>query len=298
MAGASFRLTYGGNALDAGTMDVRDLAPSLLAVADLIDVTSQLLYGDVVTPAVEVRASFTTASFSVDLAVAHTMVQWFLDTLSGKAIVGTTALLTIIDVTQRQIAKRREMRGRRILRVDSDGANVQITLEDDDHFTVDVGVARCLTDTRVATATRKVLDPLSRDGIDTVSVSSGDAADVTVHKNELSYFAVTPAPPTVLLDDVRRMVFSLVSVVFRADHQWRLSDGTTTFFVTVEDAAFLKRVDAGESFAKGDQLLCEVRITQQDVDGVLKTDYTAIRVLEHRRRPTPIQMRFDPPPAS
>lgn len=292
---ASFRITYGGSALDAGTMDVRDLAPSLLALADLIDATSHLFYGDLLKPSVRVQASFPTASFSVDLSVASSVVQWFLDTVSGKAIVGSAALLTIIDVIQRTIQKRRELRGRNIIRIKGSGNTVEIILDDGDRLSVDVGLARCLSDKRVAAATRKVLDPLSREGIDRVSFYSDPDTAVTVQKNELHYFEVGQSPPDILVNELRRMVFSLVAVTFRDENKWRLSDGNTTFFVTMEDEAFLQRVDDGESFAKGDQLVCEVRVTQQDIEGVLKTDYTVVRVLEHRRRPTQLQLLLDPP---
>ena len=68
-ATAHTRLTYDGPALQAHTMDVRTLAPALLAFGDLCEEVGRTLYGPQVNTRVEVRASFRTGSFGVDLSV-------------------------------------------------------------------------------------------------------------------------------------------------------------------------------------------------------------------------------------
>lgn len=296
MATASFRLTYGGTALDAGTMDVRDLAPSLLALADLVETTSDVLYGGLIKPAVHVRASFKTASFSVDLSVAHSMVQWVLDAVTSKPVIGGAALLTIITSIYSMVEKRKEIRGRKIIQVTLNGDKSVLLLEDDTRLEAEQAVAAILADKRVAEQTRKVLEPLSKEGIDSVAFGNDSEVRTSVNTEELPYFDVDVPAPVVLLDEQRKMAFSLVSVTFRDENKWRLSDGNTTFFVSMEDEAFLKRIDDGEVFAKGDQLICDVHVMQQDADGVLKTDYSIVRVLEHRHRPTQVQLPLALPP--
>lgn len=296
MADASFRLTYGGPALDAGTMDVRDLAPSLLALADLVETTSDVLYRGLIKPTVQVRASFKTASFSVDLSVAHSMVQWVLDSVTSKPIAGTATLLTIITAIHTMVQRRQEIRGRKIVQMTRSGDQSVILLEDGTHLEVEQAVAALLADSRVAEQTRKVLEPLSTEGIDSVAFGNDSEVRTIVKREELPYFDLDVPVPVVLLDEQRKMVFSLVSVTFRDENKWRLSDGNTTFFVSMEDEAFLKRIDFGEAFAKGDQLICDVHVMQQDEDGVLKTDYSVVRVLEHRHRPTQVQLSLALPP--
>lgn len=45
MAKSSYVISYDGPALSDGTMDVRDLAPALLATSSLFTVACQVLYG-------------------------------------------------------------------------------------------------------------------------------------------------------------------------------------------------------------------------------------------------------------
>lgn len=83
MSTAHFRITYDGPALDSHEMDVRDLAPSLLAVADLCEAAGQAIYGRSSKMAVNVRASFRTGSFGVDLSVGQNALQHVMAWLSG-----------------------------------------------------------------------------------------------------------------------------------------------------------------------------------------------------------------------
>lgn len=290
---AAFRLTYGGDALDAGTMDVRDLAPSLLALSDLVEATSDALYGGSLEPSVQVRASLRNASFSVELVIVGTFVQRLFHSAEGVA-----ALLAVIGALKGGIAARKKIRGRRIIRVESrENAEVVIILDDNDTLNVDTHTARFLGDKRAAEAMGKVLEPLRREGISHVTFGEKEDTDTTVNKDELPFFETPSAEPKILVDEIRKMVFSLISVTFRDDNKWRLSDGETTFFVAMEDERFLKRVDDGETFSKGDQLVCDVRVMQEDVDGALKTSYTVLRVFDHRRRPAQ-QTLFPEPPLS
>jgi hypothetical protein len=80
------------------------------------------------------------------------------------------------------------------------------------------------------------------------------------------------------------MAFSIVSLAFKEDNKWRLSDGAATISATIADADFLKAVDENlESFSKGDVLMCEVLVRQWQTRGGAKTDFEVVKVLEHRR---------------
>ncbi len=53
-----FRVTYDGPALESSEMDVRELAPALLAFGDLLDASTRALCGAQVRPQVNVRGGF------------------------------------------------------------------------------------------------------------------------------------------------------------------------------------------------------------------------------------------------
>ena len=60
-----FRVTYDGPALESSEMDVRELAPALLAIGDLLEASTQALCGDQVRPRVNVRGFVTPSPVGV-----------------------------------------------------------------------------------------------------------------------------------------------------------------------------------------------------------------------------------------
>ena len=70
-----FRITYDGPALESSEMDVRELAPALLAFGDLLDASTRALCGDQVRPRVNVRGSFKTGSFGIDFTLANAVTR-------------------------------------------------------------------------------------------------------------------------------------------------------------------------------------------------------------------------------
>src|SRR5690348_15732507 len=84
MADAVFTLQYEGQAVDAGRMDVRQLAPALIAAADAVRQAHLLLEVPGPVPQVEVRA-VRAGSFIVDLLVADpNIARQVLDVLLSK----------------------------------------------------------------------------------------------------------------------------------------------------------------------------------------------------------------------
>src|SRR5690606_6815674 len=67
---ARFHLVYDGPALVQHQMDVRALAPALLAMSDLVERANELLNGDNAKVSVNVNASFKSGSFGIDLELA------------------------------------------------------------------------------------------------------------------------------------------------------------------------------------------------------------------------------------
>ena len=86
-----------------------------------------------------------------------------------------------------------------------------------------------------------------------------------------------------VLDEVRKYAFSIVSLAFKEDNKWRLTDGQNTFSVSMKDAAFQHRVDNNDvAFAKGDVLVCDLRTIQWQVEDGVRSEYEVIRVVAHR----------------
>ena len=100
------------------------------------------------------------------------------------------------------------------------------------------------------------------------------------------------------------MGLTITTVSFAEGNKWRLSDGEHTFFATIKDEGFLRRVDARqEAFRKGDVLRCRVTLQQWQTETGLRPEWTVDQVLEHipagRNMTLPLgEPDESPPPAS
>lgn len=291
------RVTYDGPALDSHEMDVRDLAPALMAISDLFDGIGEELAGVKGHVTVRVHGSFRTGSFGVDLSLAVNAVTHLMDFFSRSPLAGTATLVVLVDAFYRLIELCRRMRGREILRIEQRGQDFFVILEDQTEFKAEEDVLKLLYNRGVVETLNKVLSPVRQDGVERVAFGTDEEVKTVVTKEELPYFARLPESEELLADDERKMVFSLVSVAFKEDNKWRVSDGQNTLYLSVEDPAFLARMDHGESFAKGDLLIGMVRIRQWKLAHTLRTEYALVKVLEHRRSSQQMSFPFhtDPP---
>lgn len=298
MSNAHLRMTYDGPALQTHRMDVRLLAPALLAFGDLCESAAKAVYGESVTARVEVRASFRTGSFGIDLDVAANLMQQLMGWLRGDAaasIVNGAALLSLIGVTGKGlIGALRWIGERKIKRIEATPNGRRILTEDGDALEVEEAIVVLLQDRTVRTHLQEVIAPIEMEGIETLAFGTDDRIDVVIERREAVFFHVPPPEDHLIFEEVRTIPFSIVSLSFREDNKWRLFDGQATIYATIADQDFLNRVNKNvERFAKGDILICETRVSHwQTADG-LRTEYVILRVIEHRHGAAQIQLPLD-----
>jgi hypothetical protein len=95
MSRASFTIAYDGPALRDGVMDVRGLAPALLAVGQLFDAANIVLNRDAATIAVSVRATGA-GSFEISFDVIQALASQITSFLAGERIVAAVNLKEIV----------------------------------------------------------------------------------------------------------------------------------------------------------------------------------------------------------
>lgn len=288
---STFRITYDGPALEFSEMDVRELAPALLAVGDLLEAATTVLYDGKVKPQVNVRGSFKTGSFGIDFSLLADWTTRMRDLLAGQeatavanalAILGALGWIAHRTVKPGLFAVLKWLRGRPITRVDID-KDVAVIHVEEDLLEIEVKVLALLRSVAVRRATEKMLEPLSRPGVDELVIGDDEAFVVRVTNDEREWFTAPDAQEELLVDETRKMIFSIVSLAFKEDNKWRLHDGANTIHAVISDASFLARVDSNQiAFAKGDVLICEVRVRQWQTSSGAKTEYEVTKVLEHR----------------
>lgn len=289
---STFRITYDGPELASSQMDVRDLAPALLAVGDLLEATTGALYGDRVKPQVNVRGSFKTGSFGIDFSLAADWTSRIRDMLAGNDATSAANALAILGALG-WVAKKTIfpglfsvlawLKGRAIERVELQ-ENIAVLHVQGESLEIELQVLTLLRDVSVRGCCEKVLQPLDNPGITSLVIGDDDGSIFQkVETSQREWFAKPPLTEELLVDDVRKMVFSIVSLAFKDDNKWRLHDGASTLHATISDTQFLARVDANQvNFAKGDVLVCEVRVKQWQTLTGARTEYEVERVIEHR----------------
>lgn len=287
------RVTYDGPALDSHEMDVRELAPALLAIADAFDLIGGEVLGDRGIVQVRVRGSFQTGSFAVDLLLVQRLATQLMNLLTSKPAESAEGLSGLVATFYGLWRFFRRKGNKEILRLERRAGQYIIVFQDESELEVEEMMMRLLQNSAVIEALQRAVAPLRHEGIHQVAFGTDHVIQEIITKDEAANVLPISTPEEVLIDDTRRMALSLLSISFKEDNKWRVWDGQTAIYVSMEDSAFLDRIEKGESFAKGDLLIGQVRVRQVNRDNRLHAEYSLVEVLEHRHSPQQGAFPFD-----
>ena len=290
MPSVKFLISYSGPALDDGSMDVRELAPALLALGKLCEESNRVLNEQHSSVAVRVTADFKSGSFEIDLELLQTLSAQVKDLFGDFTLTDASSIWSLLfGTTGGLCALLKWLKGRqpeKATELKDGNVTLQINAE---KVTVNQSVIKLYQDLIVREQAEKVVKPVEREGIEFMQIQIGDETDtedaLTITKDEVGYFT----KPSVDIEDEQlsefeaEVVFSIASLSFKEDNKWRLSDGESERYVSITDDRFLKRIENNEeTFSKGDTLRVNLITRQfQGSDGSLKTEYEASRILRH-----------------
>ncbi|KVT26004.1 hypothetical protein [Burkholderia ubonensis] len=282
-----FNVVYDGPALTEHRMDVRDLAPALVAIADLFSFANKELNGDNTEVRLEVKGSFKAGSFHSELIFIQSLANQIRDIFAGPNAAAFSNALAILGAlgivgSGGLISLIRKLRGNRPHRIEPTGSNVRIWVTEKESLEVEEAVYRLYRSKTVRVSLQKTLSPLERDGITSFGIVRGTKVELAIENDELGTFAIFEEAGEVVSDVVGRKVLLFESVVFKDGNKWRVHDGTYPFVAALDDEEFLAKVNAGERFGKGDVLVVDLRQIQIIGDDGLKNEYRILKVHEHR----------------
>ena len=96
MSKKSLYFVYDGPALASHEMDVRSLAPALLALSDIFEEANAILNGDRARVSVNVKGSFKTGCFGFDLSVSQSVMQSLLNLASSQSVQSAADIASIL----------------------------------------------------------------------------------------------------------------------------------------------------------------------------------------------------------
>lgn len=287
-----FSIKYDGPALSSHQMDVRELAPALIALSSLLEEANRVIFNDAADVRVNVQGNFKGGSFEVDLVALQGIKDQIISIFSGPTSTAAANLFAILGGigllgSGGLIGLVKWLKGRKpsAIRIDGEKTIFELQMSETvETFQVDLAAGKLYQSRVVRQALAKVVKPLEADGIDVFASAKDGKTQAVISKEEAVFFAVAASDADVVSDTIsERTLLQIESAVFKDGNKWRFSDGSNSFFAEVSDEAFRTRVDSGEErFGKGDVLIVDLRRMQSINDNGLKSEYFVMRVHEHK----------------
>ncbi len=288
-----FAVTYDGPALRS--MDVRQLAPSLLGVADAVQEAARLAQPGAPQPALQIQAT-RTGSFVVDLLLADpaSAVDRALDLFAGRGFTAAANVGGVVGSCFGAFQVIKYVRGRRIARrTETRPGWVRVDFDDGTSLLVPGKSVTLAEGLAFRQAARAMVEPLGGQGVTRIDLTGHGLDCVRIEDEDLPAFAVPEAGEELLSDQVREVVVSLLNVAFVQGNKWRLSDGENSLYAAVHDLEFLNGVQTNqEAFAAGDLLRVRLRTQQWRSDGQVRNEHVVEQVIEHIRGPRTVPLPF------
>lgn len=291
-ASVHFSIKYDGPALVSHQMDVRELAPALIALSNLLEEANRAAFPDSDPVRVNIQGNFKGGSFGVDLVALQSIADQIVTMLSGPRATAAANLFAILAGvgllgSGGLIGVVKWLKGRKPTAVRLEGDKTVFEIVENESvetFEVDLVAGRLYQSRVVRQSLARVVKPLEREGVDVFACGRDGVTQTVVTKDEVRYFEMAAGVADVVSDTLSEgVLLQIESAVFKEDNKWRFNDGATSFFAEISDGDFLARIESGnERFGKGDVLIVDLRRIQSVTDNGLKLEYIVEKVREHR----------------
>ena len=275
---------YRGLDVDRGRMGALELGPAIFGVGQMVGRTSRVLYGDEARVKVEVRADFEHASFGIDF-VAMATAQGLVPPLTMEDLKNINIVLGLVagalGSARGVVWPVRELRGRKIDKVEVEGDQTNIHVEGD-VYNVTINEYKVFQDPGVREGLRAIVDPMKSEGVEMLEIGVEGQEPLSISRGEREYFHVSALPEEEVSVDESLRVVEVISPAFREDNKWRFAEGGATYYAEIVDEGFLGRVQRHEiTFGQGDALHVRMNTRTNLVDNHFTYERRIIEVLRH-----------------
>lgn len=296
-----FTIKYDGPALENHQMDVRELAPALIALSNMLEEANKVAFPESGSVKVHVQGNFKGGSFGVNLIAIQGITDQIVAILSGPHSSAFSNLMAILEAIgliggsgYGLIGLMKWLRGRKPTSIHiSDNQYIFEVIESSfsETFTVDLITGKLFQNRLIRKELAQVVKPLERDGINLFASGKDGKTSEVIEKEDMPCFEFAESDVEIISDIItEHILLQIESAVFKDQNKWRFNDGTCSFFGEITDSAFIQEINNGkERFGKGDVLHVDLRRTQIISEKGLKTDYQIVCVHEHR---APLQQKF------
>lgn len=191
--------------------------------------------------------------------------------------------------------------GRKTKEIKTQNSETTITLEDNSTLTIAENIYNIYTTTpAIPDSLAKNFSVLSEDPAVTnfEVIRNGQEKIVEVPKEDYARLSIKQQIET---ENSRIITESanlhINKVVFeKNDRKWEFYHNGNKISANIFDEDFFKKIDGGESFAKGDQLKVDLQVTQvfdESIGTYVNQSYAVLKVYEHIKRLEPPELPFN-----
>jgi hypothetical protein len=218
----SFSVVYEGGALDDHAIAVNDLAPSLLALQELIQSADSYLNSGKTSVRLRIKAT-QKGSFGIELQALQYTYEHSVDFLSGKHATALLALASILGIAKTLspglIDLIRKLGGEKPQKTKAlDNGLTEITLADGSTLKTKSQVVVIYQQSAVRKAAYKFVQPLEREGIDVIKIKDSNKISTEIMKEDVPSFYTNLEEKDSTVDSTRTTVLSVKGLWFDTQH--------------------------------------------------------------------------------
>lgn len=296
MSTERFQIVYKGSNVDDGSMDVRDLAPALLDIGNLLEDTNTLLNSTKASVRVRIK-SFGRGSFTVDLEFLQSIQESIKAALFvAQQPLSALALLELlgIAISPSNIHIDGVLQLLRFLKGQAprsstvvEAGKVRIENCEGNNITVNQNVVFLAQNEKIQKDINGALGPVLRGGVESVRIGSTEpiGKEDAEHVVQSTKSLTAPLGEEIREESERRVALRVKAPLLEGSGKWRLASEDQQYYVSIEDPGFLDRVHGGlESFSSGDVVVVRLKTISTFSDGRVREEHAVTEVISHIRR--------------
>jgi hypothetical protein len=285
----NLQLIYDGDGLKNHEINPRELSSAILGLDGLLNEANKTLNSNKARIQVKVKSNLETGSFRINFRIEQNVIDKITDLLTSQnveAVLNATELTAIIFGGAGCLWKLLKFLKNRKPAKKYKKDNLIIIEIEDESFETNEKVVKLYENWQLRKSIEEMLSPLEKNGIDLCLVKPENSKEFFDAKKEEFEFFKCPPAKEVMIDEpvIFNTNLNIISLSFKDKNKWYVNDGQSSFYTTIEDLDFLRKIDENEEFRKGDILKVRIRREQFiNEEQKLRTEYFIENVIEHKK---------------